>query len=212
MRSARHIKGFTVIELLVGMLITSIILSAVATFAFAMSVASAASGDTAVKQAQIRQAMVRIRDLVATCKLLCAAPGNDLAIWRADDNSDGQINLNELVYIERGNSRNLLQLCQFSTADNPRVNLSDLALETTKSQLVSTYGATCVPLIPACRDVQLAFYPVPPPITRAQCLMISFLLTENGSEHPYEIVVALQCRAGYLLNAAGNALVASDDD
>jgi Tfp pilus assembly protein PilW len=50
MQFTRHTKGLTIIELLVGMLITGLVLSAVATFAFALSTASLVSGDTAVKQ------------------------------------------------------------------------------------------------------------------------------------------------------------------
>ncbi len=209
MRIARRTKGFTLVELLVGMLVTSIVLSAVATFAFALSVATNAGDDTALKQAQLRQATVRIRDLVATCQLLCAAPGNDLVIWK-DDNNDHRINLNELVYLERGDSGNLLRLCRFSAPGNPVETLDYLTLPTTKSQFLVNYGATYTSLIPACRDVQFAFYPAPPPM--AQCLMISLVLTENGANHPYEIVAALQSRAGHLLNSAGTALVASDDD
>ena len=212
MHIARHTVGFTVIELLVGMLITSIILSAVATFAFALSTASMVSGDTAVKQAQLRQATLRINDLVGACKLLCAAPGNDLAVWRADDNADGQINVNELVYIERGDARTLLRLCQFASTDNPHVALSDLAAGTTKPQFQSTCNPTYVLLIPACQDVAFAFHPVPPPLTYVDCLMISFQLTENGVDHRYEMVTALRGRAAHLLNKTGDALVATDDD
>jgi hypothetical protein len=202
----------TIIELLVGMLITSIVLSAVATFAFALSTASLVSGDTAVKQAQLRQATLRINDLIGSCRLLCAAPGNDLAVWRADDNADGQINVNELVYIERGAAGTMLRLCQFASPDNLPVTLSDLALTTTKPQLQASCGPTYVSLIPACKDVGFAFHPVPPPLTYVDCLMVSFQLTENGVDHRYEIVTALRGRAGHLLNKTGAALVATEDD
>jgi prepilin-type N-terminal cleavage/methylation domain-containing protein len=212
MQIARHTKGFTITELLVGMLITSIVLSAVATFAFALSTASLVSGDTAVKQAQVRQATLRVNDLVGSCRLLCAAPGNDLAIWRADDNADGQINVNELVYIERGDTCTLLRLCQLASTDNLPMTLGDLALAATKSQLQASGNPTYTPLIPACRDVAFAFHPVPPPLTYVDCLMISFQLTENGVEHRYEIVTALRGRAAHLLNKTGDALVARDDD
>jgi prepilin-type N-terminal cleavage/methylation domain-containing protein len=210
-RTVRHRQGFTLIELLVGMLITSIILSAVAAFAFALSVATTASGDTAAKQAQLRQATVRLRDLVGTCKLLCAAPGSDLVIWREDDNNDNRINVNELVYIERGEACDRLRLCRFAAADNPSLTLAELALATTKAQLEASYGVTYTPLVPVCRAVQFAFYPAAP-VTAARCLRISFGLTENGVDHPYEIVAALRGRAGHLLKPAGDALVACDDD
>ena len=211
MQIARQ-KGFTIIELLVGMLVTSIVLSAVATFAFALSTASLVSGDTAVKQAQLRLATLRIKDLVGACQLLCAAPGNDLAVWRADDNADGQINVNELVYIERGDAGTMLRLCQFASAGNPPVTLSDLALAATKSQFQASCSPTYTPLIPVCKDLTFAFHPVPPPLTYVDCLMISFQLTENGVDRRYEIVTALRGRAGHLLNKTGDALVAGDDD
>jgi hypothetical protein len=194
------------------MLIMSIVLSAVATFAFALSTASMVSGDTAVKQAQLRQATLRIDDLIGSCPLLCAAPGNDLAVWRADDNADGQINVNELVYLERGEARTMLRLCQFAAADNPPVPLSDLALATTKPQFQANCHPTYVSLIPGCKDAAFAFHPVPPPLTYVDCLMISFQLTENGVDHRYEIVTALRARAGHLLNQTGDALVATEDD
>ena len=194
------------------MLITSIILSAVATFAFALSSASLVTGDTAVKQAQLRLATLRLNDLVGACQLLCAAPGNDLAVWRADDNGDSQINVNELVYVERGNACTMLRLCQFASTDNPAMTLSDLALGATKLQLQSTCYPTYTLLVPACKDVAFAFHPVPPPVTYVDCLMVSFQLTENGVEHRYEVVAALRGRAAHLLNKTGDALVARDDD
>jgi prepilin-type N-terminal cleavage/methylation domain-containing protein len=212
MRIARHTQGFTVIELLIGMVITSIVLAAIATLAFAMSVASTASDDIAVTQAQLRQATLRLRELIGTCQLVCAAPGNDLVLWRADDNADHRINVNELVYVERGDTGTLLQLCQFSVAGNPSVALSDLALASTKSQLLSAGSVTRTPLIPQCKNVTFAFYPVPPPLTRVQCLMTSFTVTESGCDHRYEIIASLRSRAGHLLNQAGDALVTSDDD
>jgi Tfp pilus assembly protein PilE len=213
MRIARHTRGFTVIELLVGLQITSIVLSAVAALAFAMSVASTASGDAAVKQAQLRQATVRVGELVGNAKLICAAPGNDLVLWRADDSpANNQVNVNELVYIERGETSNLLRLCQFTSTDDPNETLSNLALASTKSHFLSSYSAVYTPLIPQCKDVAFAFYPVATPLTQATCLMISFTLTENGADHRYEIVTALRGRAANLLNEAGDAIVARDDD
>jgi prepilin-type N-terminal cleavage/methylation domain-containing protein len=205
--------AFTLIELLVGMMITSIILTAVATLAFAMSVASTVSGDTAAKQMQIRQATLRLVELVGSCKLLCAAPGNDLVLWRADDTpANNRINVNEVVYIERGDACNLLRFCRVTSADNPVETLSALALACTKSQLLASGAVTYTPLIPQCKDVAFAFYPVAPPLARATCLKVSFTLTENGVDHRYEIVAALRGHAANLLNPTSDAIVATDDD
>ena len=70
---------------MVGLMVTSIILSAVATLAFAMSSASTAGGDSALRQAELRNATVRLSELIGNCKMICAAPGTDLAVWTADD-------------------------------------------------------------------------------------------------------------------------------
>jgi len=210
MQRMRHAKGLTLIELMVGLLVTSIILSAVATLAFALSSADRVVGDTAFTQAQLRQATLRLSELIGQCKLLCAAPGNDLVVWRADE-GDNKIDVNELVYIERGADSNTLQLCQFSSSDNSSKTLSELAQPATKSQLISSYDKTYIPLIPQCRNVTFSC-DVPTPLTRAGLLTIGFDLTENHEVHRYEITTALRARAAHLLNDAGDALVAADDD
>lgn len=207
----RNAKAFTLVELMVGLMVTSVILSAVATLAFAMSRGSTVGSDYAGTQAQIRRATVYVSDLISRCSLICAAPGNDLAIWRSDDNDDGRINLNELVYLERGPNRGYLRLCTFTSAANPTIDLSVLGVSTTKSQYLSIYGGSSTPLIPECNDAQFLFFDdAAPPAT--ELLGITFGFQENGVFRPYNMVVAARCRAAHLLSAAGNSLVAKDDD
>ena len=206
---SRSVKAFTLAELLIALVVTGIVLSAVATLAFAMSSASRDSDDVIVKQAQLRQARLRIAELIRHSKLICAAPGNDLAVWRADDNDDGQINVGELVYIERGSSRNMVRLCQFSPTETDSVPLANLRVATMKAYLVSRYLEVYVPLIPACSDVQFDFHGENPPFTR--WLTVSFELSESGVIHRYEMSAALRAWAGNLLNADGTALVDDDD-
>lgn len=208
MRTTRHIEAFTLIELLVGLLVTSIILSAVATLAFALSNASTASDDTAFKQAQLRQATLRVSELIRMCRLVCAAPDNDLVVWEADRDDIGHINVNELVYIERGEGLNYLRLARFFASDNPRQTLAELRLPTTKAQITTAYGATYTPLIPDCNN--LCFYlDQAPPFTRL--VSLTFDLTEHRVVRRYQITTALRAWAGYLLNDV-NEIVDSDDD
>ena len=207
-KMTRCTKAFTLVELLIALVVTSIILLAVTTLAFAMSSATQVSDDTTFKEAQLRQARLRIGELIRNCKLICAAPGNDLVVWAADPNNDGEINIRELVYIERGNALNSLQLCVFSPADGDVVTLESLAPATTKNLLVSTYAETHVALIPACQNVQFHL-DAAPPFTRR--VTISFSLVENQTAHPYEMTVALRGWAGNVLNEAGDAVVGDDD-
>lgn len=202
-------RAFTLVELLVGLMVTSIILSAVATLAFAMSRAGTAGGDSAQIQARIRHTTVHLSELVSNCKLICAAPDNDLVLWRADDNNNGRINLNELIYIERGSTCDMLRLCQFSVATNPEYTLSQLAQPLTKNQLRNLYSLKYTPLISDCNNVQFKFLDAEPPRTRL--LAVTFGFVENGLYQRYENVVAVRGRADYLLSPS-NEIVTSDDD
>jgi type II secretory pathway pseudopilin PulG len=208
MRNTRTATAFTLIELLVGLLVTSIILSAVATLAFALSSANKASDDMAFKQSQLRHATLRVSELVRTCRLICAAPGNDLVVWEVDTEDIGHINVNELVYLERGEGLNNLRLTRFSCSANPRKTLSELGLPTTKAQLAAAYGATYMPLVPKCNNL-LFYLDRAPPSSRLVSIM--FDLTENQVVRRYQITTALRAWAGHLLNDV-NEIVDSDDD
>ena len=203
MINKRYKNGLTLIELLVAMIVTSIVLTAVVTLAYALDTVNDVTDETSKKQAQIRFATVRISDLIRHCKLICGTPGGELAVWRADD-GDGQININELVYIERGTENSYLRLCEFPLNDISPVTLSDIATLST-----SGYDVTYVPLIPECSNVM--FYlddPDSPPQSRL--VTISFDVVENGIARQCQISATLRGWAGNLLDEGGN--IVSDDD
>ncbi len=202
MRDTRYKKGFTLVELLVALVVTGIILAAVATLAFAMGTANDVAGDSSQKQAQVRYATLRISELIRHCKLICGTPGGDLAVWRADDNGNGQININELVYIERGLSGDYLRLCEFPSSDTSPVNLSDIETLST-----SGYSVTYVLLVPQCSNVQFGFDAAPP---NSRLVSIAFDVLENDIVRQYQISAALRGWAGNLLDGSGN--IVSDDD
>ena len=203
MRDTRYENGFTLVELLVALIVTSIVLAAVATLAFALGSANDATDDTSQKQAQIRYATLRISELIRHCKLICGTPGNDLAVWRADDNDDGQININELVYIERGTGSDYLRLCGFPSSDTSLVNLSDIETLST-----SGYDVTYVRLVPQCSNVQFSFDLAPP---NSRFVSVSFDLLENDTVRHYQISAVLRNWAENLLNDTGDSLVSDDD-
>lgn len=200
--------GLTLVELLVALVVTSIVLAAVATLAFAMSSANDSADDTILKQAQLRSATIRISELIRHCKLICATLENDLAVWRADDNNDCQINVNELVYIETGPERNYLRLCDFFSSENPGISLSTVKDSITKSWLESTCEEKHVLLLPQCSNVQINLDTTPP---RTKCVSILFELTENGIIRQYQINSHLRSWAGNLLNQSADSLVSDDD-
>jgi prepilin-type N-terminal cleavage/methylation domain-containing protein len=202
-RPKHNFNGFTLVELLVALMVVSIIFTAVATLAYTLGAVNDAANDMAEKQAQVRYASLRISELIRHCKLICSTPGDNLAVWRADDNKDGQININELVYIEKGADSNYLRLCVFPPSDASPVNLSGI-----KTLATSGYSVTYMPLIPQCSNVEFRFDVLPP---RSRFVSISFDLVENDAARQYQISAALRGWAGHLLNEAGDAIVSDDD-
>ncbi len=202
MRDTRYKRGFTLIELLVALIVTGIVLAAVATLAFAVGAANDVADDSSQKQAQVRSATLRISELIRHCKLICGTPGSDVAVWRADSNDVGQININELVYIERGISGDYLRLCEFPSSDTSPVNLSDIETLST-----SGYSVTYVPMVPQCSNVQFSFDAAPP---NSRLVSIAFDVLENDIVRQYQISAALRGWAGNLLDGSGN--IVSDED
>ena len=112
--STVNCKGFTLVELLVALVVTSIILAAVTTLAYALGTANDVTDNTSQTQAHVRYATLRISELIRHCKLICGMSGDDLAVWRADDNGNGQINPQELLYIEMGTGRDYVQSVSYT--------------------------------------------------------------------------------------------------
>ena len=203
MRDVRYKRGFTLVELLLALIVTGIILAAVTTLAFAVGAANDTTDDTSQKQAQVRFATLRISELIRHCKMICGTPNSEIAIWRADNNGDGQININELVFIERGAGEDYLRFCEFPLSDASIVNLSDIQTLST-----SSYSVTYIPLVPQCINVQFSFDVLPP---YSRFVTISFDVLENGIVHQYQINTSLRGWAGNLLDAGGNNIVSDDD-
>jgi prepilin-type N-terminal cleavage/methylation domain-containing protein len=208
MRNTRHENAFTLVELLVALVVTSIVFTAVATLAYALGTANETSDDTSQKQAHVRYTTLRISELIRHCKLICGMPGDDLAVWRADDNGDGEINPQELVYLEMGQGRDYVQLLDFPSAENWRVTLSSILGGTAKQELMLICDERQTKLVPECSSVQIVL-DSPPPWSKS--VTMSFDLVENGAVRQYQISAALRGWAGHLLDTDGNSLVSDDD-
>jgi len=205
MQNMRNENGFTLVELLVALIVSGIVLAAVATLAFAVGAANDETDDTSQKQTQIRHATLRISELIRHCKLICGTPGGDLAIWRADDNE--QININELVYIERGPNGDHIRLYECNSVSNPVITLSDIDDVGTSWWLGFYDSETYVELLPQCSNVQFVPSPAAP---QTRFVSISFDVLENAIVRQYQISTALRSWAGNLLDGSGN--IVSDDD
>jgi len=197
--------GFTLAELIVALMISSIITLAVVSLAFAMSSADDTSDDTSQKQAQLRYTTLTISDLLRHCKLICSKEGNNLAVWRADDDDDGQIDPTELVYIESG-AGTYLRLVEFASG-TASISLDGILSGTVRPALNASDSPRQSDLIPQCSNVSIGV-DVAPPWTRH--VSISFDMVENETTRHYEMEITLMAWAGNLLDAGGN--IVSDDD
>jgi prepilin-type N-terminal cleavage/methylation domain-containing protein len=207
--SAFNCKGLTLVELLVALVVASLVLSAVATLAFALGRANDTADDAVYKQAQLRYATLRVSEIVRHCKLVCAATTDDFAVWRADDNNDGQINIGELVYIETGPGHDRIQLTEFPSSNAAVINLSSIQARSTNWWMTYSSTATFTQLIPQCSSVQFSFDVLPP---RSRFVNISFNMVEGKITRQYRISAELRAWAGNRLNISGTALVVRDDD
>lgn len=206
--STVNCKGFTLVELLVALVVTSIILAAVTTLAFALSTANDVTDNTSQTQAYVRYTTLRISELIRHCKLICGMSGDDLAVWRADDNGNGQINPQELLYIEMGTGRDYVQLLDFPSAGNWRITLSSILSGTAKQELILICDERQTRLVPVCSNAQIVLDSSPP---WSRSVSLSFDLVENGTVRQYQISAALHGFSGNLLDDSGE-VINSDDD
>ena len=183
MRYTKRANGFTLVELLMALMVTSIILAAVATLAYAMGSADDAADDTIQKQAHLRYTTLRISELIRYCKLICDNNGEYVAVWRADNN-DKLFNNNERIYIQKYGEG--LRLLEFDSWGNP----------------ISTM------LIPQCSNIEFEIDKMP---MRTQRLTISFDLVEGGVSSRYQINTAMRSKAEYLLDESGTIIFTDDD-
>ncbi len=215
----RNDKGMTLVELLVALVVTSIVLTAVATLAYALGTVNEASDDTSRKQAEVRYATLKISELVRYCKLICAAPGDDVVIWKADDNPhNGRIDVLELAYIENVSGENCMNLLEFSSCpgwlaswfSGQASQIYWLGQSGCKGLFVDECTETRSYLVRECSNVEFLFDDDEgPPWSRL--LTISFDMEEKGVLHSYQISAALRGWTGNLLNSSGE-IVSQDDD
>jgi len=207
MNNSKIKKGFTLVELLVAMVITSILLTSVATLSFALGSASEATNDTSMKQAQIRLTTLRIRDIIKHSNLVCWGSNEDIALWVNDNNNDRKININELVYIVCGSGRDCLQICSFS--GDTEIELSSIREYSTCWWSEMIEDTECIYLLPECSNVSFK-YDVNPP--QAKFVNISFEIEQKNVNRQYDINTALLGRADNLIDCDDDCMIISDDD
>ena len=190
-------------------MITAIVLGAVGSLAYAMSSANDSSGDTSLKQAQIRSASMRMSELIKNAKLVCGTPADALVLWSQDKNSDNKINSDELVYIQSNSARNRIQLISYNLIAAATFTLEEIRSGAAKTTL-NPHQSAAVNLIPECSNVTFATDNTSV-CQRSKFVSIAFRLNENNVVSKHEICAAIAGPAFNLLDS-DNAVVNGDDD
>jgi prepilin-type N-terminal cleavage/methylation domain-containing protein len=207
--TARAIKtksyrpAFTLAELLMALMVTSIILSAVASLAFALSTAKAETENISENQAHLRFTTMKVTELVKYSRHVILTDNSRLALWQADTNNDNAINGDELVYIEASADGTSLDLMDFPD-ETTAVTLADIKNGTARVMLMAMAEQRSVSLIPVCSSIQIT-------ISATNLANVSFQIIENEVSQSYQIAAAPLCSAANLIDGTGE-LVAGDDD
>jgi len=207
-------KGFTMAEVLVALMVSSIVLAAAAALAYAMDSAESQTDNMSLNQAEVRTATVHIRELLENAKLICAQNGDDIVVWREDSNNNNKINVSELTYIEAGPNRAYLRLMRYnympSWIRNGYLEKGDFepGAQWNKEKLMMYCTEKYTPLIVQCRNVEYEFDDTPMDTKR---VVISFEIENNGKWEFYQISACLRGYASNLIGTDGS-LYYSDDD
>jgi prepilin-type N-terminal cleavage/methylation domain-containing protein len=181
--------GFTLAELLVALLITSIVVSAVASLAFAFGTARDYAEETSKQQSYIRFATLKLSELIRHCKLVNSSSDESIVVWRADDNNDGIINVNELVFIDRGGERNYIHLDEYY--DTSTVGFGEAVA------VNPGWEKSSMTLIGDCSNVEF-YLDADGPYTGL--VSIAFEVVEDSGIQRYQLSSQLRCKADYLLD------------
>ena len=186
--------GFTLAELLIALMVTAIILSAVASLASAMGSANSATKEMGRNQTILRSASIRLAEIIRYSKLICATPGNDVVIWKADDDNDNEIGPGEILYIESGSQRDYVRILEFTPKsnwlsewwfDHREIDIDDIESGVIKDWLKFWFDEQYATLVPECENVQFL-------TPRPRFLTVSFDFDDNGLVQNYQINGALR--------------------
>jgi prepilin-type N-terminal cleavage/methylation domain-containing protein len=205
--TVRKHSGFTFVELMVALIVSSIIFSAIASLAYAVGAANDSSTEISTSQARIRFATVRIQQLLKEAKLITLSGSDDLAVWTSDLDNDNEIDPREVLFTETGSERNYIKFLDFPAASPGTVTLASLKDGSAKTSLVSLCNERRIEIIPNCSNV--SFYPSNVS-QQDDFVCISFDYPEENRTRHWQISSKLLCHADNLIN--GTNIESSDDD
>lgn len=190
-------------ELLMALLVSSIILGAVASLASALDCANAQTVQMGRRQAALRFTTVRICELIKQSNRIFSVPTAGVGLWTGDANDDGLINASELAYVEPDGAGQSLQLLEFP-GQVQSVSISDIEAGTARDDLIAGGNERVTILLADCTNSQFT-------VNGSKFVNITFDLTENNITSYYQICATMISSSDNLIGPGG-ALVSGDDD
>jgi len=185
-------------------MVTGIILSAVASLAYALGSANRSTEKLSEHQGALRYTSLRISELIKHSSLAFTIPTNGIALWTGDDNANDLINASELVYIESDGTGQSLRLLEFP-GQSQTATIANIENGGARTALIVGTDERYVTLLGQCENVQFTLD------ASGRFITILFDLAENNTTSSYQICGTLLCSADHLLDESGE-LVSGDDD
>lgn len=200
-------EGFTVVELLVALLVTSIVFGAMGTLTYAVGRAIDSTEDMNRSQRSLRYATLRISEYIRHGKAAISIPTEGIAVWTSDDNEDGLINGSELVYIEAVavSEAQQLQIMEFP-GQVQSVTIGEITGGGARSTLVGLGNERVTILVDNCSNA--VFSHISP---TSKFVNLTFAMTEDGVTTNYRVSSRTNASADNLIDQTGE-LVSGDDD
>ena len=149
--------GFTLAELIIALMVTAIILSAVASLAYALGSANKATSEIGQAQAVLRYANVRIADVIKHSNRVCSASATAIRLW-SDQNGDAVEEASEYFDITTNLDATSLVLtsgvgaitlisdcsnvCFVLDKPAPNTELISISFDLEENDIVNTYNIT----------------------------------------------------------------------
>ena len=105
----RSSGGFSLVELLMALMVSSAILAATATLAYAMNAAENETDGIGRNQAVLRHATMKVSERIRFSNAVIAAAADSIQLW-SDSDADGVQDADEMSYIEKNAAATQLSL------------------------------------------------------------------------------------------------------
>ncbi len=204
-------RGFTLVELLVAMIVTTIICSAVLVLSDAVASASRSAQGNARLNAIARSNGVFFSSTVKSCNLILSVNDNRICFWINDDNSDSKINPSELQYFDYDSGTNTLSIFKFSgnKESSDTLDLESFEGNNYMEFLISRYNESKIILGENCFHLKFAPDYAAPHTTLVN---LAFDIEIDGKSRHFEFTASKQVQPSAWLTPDGVLKSANDDD